>query len=101
MATNILSVPFKRTKPVPLGEGLKDFISTTLDQHPEQFKEDLLTIDKLRADIIPLDVHPSTLDRLVRYHSQLLALSAKLPIDVYLQFSVNNRWVSSLHGIQV
>ena len=84
MATNILSIPFRRTKPVPLIETLKSFISTTLDQHPEQFKDGLLALDRLRADIITLDIHPSSLERLLKYHGQLIALSSKLPIDVSL-----------------
>lgn len=82
MATNILSVPFRRTRPIPLSQKLKEFISTTLDQHPEQFKDDLETLDQLRADIVTLDVHPGSLERLVVYHSHLLALSTKVPIDV-------------------
>src|SRR5579859_6762548 len=49
MATNILSIPFRRTKPAPLIETLRSFISTTLDQHPEQFRDDLLALDRLRA----------------------------------------------------
>ena len=65
-----------------LGEGLKQFISTTLDQHPEQFRDDLDNLDKLRADIVVLDVHASSLERLLQYHAQLLALSTKLPVDV-------------------
>lgn len=83
MNTNILSVPFKRTKPVRLADLLKSFISNALDQHPEQFKEDLSALDKLRAEIVTLDVHPNTLDRLLQYHQQLVALSAKLPLDVF------------------
>jgi len=84
MATNILSVPFRRTRSVPLGDGLKEFISTALDQHPEQFRDDFAAIDKLRADIAILDVHTSSLERLLRYHAHLLALSTKLPVDVSL-----------------
>jgi len=83
MNTNILSVPFKRTKPVRLADLLKSFISNALDQHPEQFKEDLSALDKLRAEIVTLDVHPNTLDRLLQYHQQLVALSGKLPLDVF------------------
>jgi hypothetical protein len=85
MSTNILSIPFRRTKPVPFDDKLNEFISSTLDQHPEQFRDDLAALNKLRADIITLDVHPSSLERLVRYHAQLLALSTKLPIDVQLR----------------
>ena len=84
MATNILSVPLKRTRAAPLAERLAGFISSALDQHPEQFKDDLAVLDKLRSDIVATDVHPSSLERLVAYHAQLLALSAKLPVDVSL-----------------
>jgi programmed cell death 6-interacting protein len=84
MATNILSIPFRKTKQLPIAELLKTFISSTLDQHPEQFKEDLITLDKLRTDIVTLDVHPSSLERLIKYHGHLLTLSNKLPVDVYL-----------------
>ena len=83
MATNILSVPFRRTKPIPFAEKLSEFISSALDQHPEQFRDDLATLNKLRADIVTLDIHPSSLERLVRYHAQLIALSTKLPVDVH------------------
>jgi len=82
MATNILSVPFKRTRAVPLLEKLTAFISTALDQHPEQFKDDLAALDRLRADVVVMDVHSGCLERLVAYHAQLLALAAKLPVDV-------------------
>jgi hypothetical protein len=102
MTTNILSIPFRRTRPVPLAENLKVFISETLDQHPEQFKDDLVALDKLRTDIITLDVHPSSLERLIQYHSQLLALSNKLPLDVpsvHIQADVRSE--SSLRGSQV
>lgn len=85
MATNILSVPFKRTRAVPLLERLTLFISSALDQHPEQFKDDLAALDRLRADIVVMDVHTGTLERLIAYHAQLLALAAKLPVDVLLQ----------------
>jgi programmed cell death 6-interacting protein len=82
MATNILSIPFRKTKQLAIAELLKTFISSTLDQHPEQFKDDLSAFDKLRGDIVTLDVHPSCLERLTRYHAQLLTLSSKLPLDV-------------------
>ena len=87
MTNNILSIPFRRTKPVPFAEKLTEFISSTLDQHPEQFRDDLAALNKLRADIVTLDVHSSSLERLIRYHAQLLALSTKLPVDVHLHSS--------------
>ena len=85
MATNILSVPFRRTRSVALGDGLEEFISTSLDQHPEQFREDLTALEKLRADIVILDVHQTSLERLTAYHAQLLALADKLPVDVFIR----------------
>jgi programmed cell death 6-interacting protein len=82
MSTNILSVPFRRTKPIPLPEKLSEFISSALDQHPEQFRDDIAELAKLRAEIVLIDIHPSSLERLVHYHAQLLAVSTKLPVDV-------------------
>jgi hypothetical protein len=102
MATNILAVPFRRTRAVALGEGLKEFIQTTLDQHPEQFRDDSAAIDKLRADSTVLDVHPNSLDRLLQYHGQLVALSSKLPVDVFQCVCVLiTRWGSISRGTQV
>lgn len=86
MSTNILSVPFRRTIPIPFGEKLSEFISSTLDQHPEQFRVDIAELTKLRAETVALDIHPSSVERLVRYHAQLLALSTKLPVDVYSNY---------------
>ena len=82
MTTNIRFVPFRRTTSVPLGPKLTEFVSSALDQHPEQFKDDLDALDKLRADIVALDASRGCLERLVRYHAQLLSLSGKLAIDV-------------------
>jgi hypothetical protein len=102
MATNILSIPFRKTKQLPVAELLKTFISTTLDQHPEQFKDDLATLDKLRADIVTLDVHPGSLERLLRYHGHLLTLSNNLPVDVPPSVSpLTSRLASPLPGIPV
>lgn len=102
MATNILSIPFRKTTQLSVAELLKTFISTTLDQHPEQFKDDLATLDKLRADIVKLDVHQSSLERLVQYHGHLLTLSNKLPVDVPRSVSsLTSRLASHLPGIPV
>ena len=95
MATNILSVPFRRTRPVLLAEQLSTFISTALDQHPEQFRDDLSTLAKARTDILALDIHTTSLHRLLTYHSYLSSLATKLPLDVGVEFT----WYPSLSPV--
>ena len=95
MATNILSVPFRRTRPVPLTEQLSSFISSSLDQHPQQFHDDLSTLSKSRTDILTLDIHTTSLDRLLLYHSYLSSLATKLPLDVGVEFT----WYPSLSPV--
>ena len=104
MASNILAVPFKRTKNISLVDGLKDIISNSLGQSAEQFQDELVTLDKLRADIVTLDVHPSSLERLIKYHRELLSISSKLPVDVNkrsFMMLIDVRLESHLLGIQV
>jgi programmed cell death 6-interacting protein len=84
MSTNILAIPLKRTISTSLSEPLKEFISTFLGQNSEQFHDDLVKLDKLRADIVHVDVHPESLERLVLYYTQLQTIREKLPNDVGL-----------------
>ncbi|KAF2490964.1 BRO1-domain-containing protein [Lophium mytilinum] len=88
MASNILFLPFRRTHSVSLSEAIKQYISTKYDQHPDMFKEDLETIDKLRSTAAHAqDAHNSNIPKLQAYAAQLVFLGGKFPIDIGVDFS--------------
>lgn len=79
----MLHLPFRRSHPVSLGDALKQYISSKYDQHPDMFAEDLLVVDRLRADAVHVqEPHASGVSRLVAYAAQLKWMGAKFPIDV-------------------
>ena len=81
--SNILPIPFRRTHAVSLSDALKQYISNKYDQHPDMFKYDLVTIDRLRADaVISLEAHTSGIKKLAAYAAQLVWIGGKFPIDV-------------------
>ena len=83
MASNILSLPFRRTHAVSLSETLKQYISDKYDQHPDMFRHDLETIDRLRSDAVTsLEAHVSGIKKLSAYAAQLVWIGGKFPIDV-------------------
>jgi programmed cell death 6-interacting protein len=80
--SNIVYVPLRGTVQTALGAGLTAFVSSALGQHPEQFREGLAALEHLRAEIVGIGVHVASLQALIRYHAELVALDRKLPIDV-------------------
>lgn len=81
--SNILFLPFRRTHSISLSTAIKQYISTKYDQHPDMFKDDLETIDKLRADAVnSLEPHVSGIKKLSSYAAQLVWIGGKFPIDV-------------------
>lgn len=82
-SSNILDIPFRKGLPVSLSEAIKQYISSKYDQHPDMFKADLASIDRLRTDAINvLEPHVSGLQKLGKYAAQLEWIGGKFPIDV-------------------
>ncbi|KAF2127355.1 BRO1-domain-containing protein [Dothidotthia symphoricarpi CBS 119687] len=87
MASNILFLPFRRSHTVNLTEAIKQYISSKYDQHPDMFKSDLETIEKLRSTAVHAqDPHPSNIPKLQQYAAQLVWLSGKFPVDIGVEF---------------
>ncbi|KAF9973737.1 pH-response regulator protein palA/rim20 [Actinomortierella ambigua] len=92
-ASNILHVDFKKTDNVAMTKSLSDYISTSYAEHPDAYQDDFRVLDELRADIVNLEPHQNALNRLLKYHAQLVFMSSKFPIDTGIEFPwaiVNN-----------
>lgn len=82
-ASNILQIPFRRSRALSLSDAITQYVSTKYDQHPDMFAEDLMIIDRLRNEAIHVqEPHVSGISRLVTYAAQLKWLGGKFPIDV-------------------
>lgn len=67
MATNMLTVPLRRTEPLQLNSALRSYIEQSYDQHPDMFKRDIASLEELRASILDLDIRSSSLVSLKKY----------------------------------
>ncbi|KAL1302117.1 hypothetical protein AAFC00_002552 [Neodothiora populina] len=87
MASNLLQLPFRRTHNVAVSGALKQYISSKYDQHPDMFKNDLESIDRLRhAAVHALEPHASGVRKLQAYAAQLVWMGGKFPVDVGVEF---------------
>ncbi|KZM25104.1 hypothetical protein ST47_g3737 [Ascochyta rabiei] len=87
MDSNILFLPFRKSHSVNLTEAIKQYISSKYDQHPDMFKPDLETIEKLRSTAVHAqEPHPSNIPKLQQYAAQLVWLSGKFPVDIGVEF---------------
>ncbi|KAI1296940.1 pH-response regulator protein palA/rim20, partial [Mortierella claussenii] len=84
--SNLLAIDFKRTEPLSMTKSLSDYISTSYAEHPDAYQDDFRVLDELRADIINLEPHQNALNRLLKYHAQLVFISSKFPIDTGIEF---------------
>ncbi|CZS90214.1 probable pH-response regulator palA protein [Rhynchosporium agropyri] len=88
MASNIISLPFRKTNSVSLSEAIKQYISSKYDQHPDMFKEDLEVIDALRRDAVFVrEPHISGIKKISAYAGQLAWMGGKFPIDIGVDFT--------------
>ncbi|KAI9848211.1 MAG: pH-response regulator protein palA/rim20 [Sclerophora amabilis] len=88
MASNILSLPFRRTHPISLSAAIKSYISSKYDQHPDMFTHDLDIIEMLRSDAIHVrEPHASGIRKLAAYAAQLVWIGGKFPIDIGVDFT--------------
>ncbi|KAF9181542.1 pH-response regulator protein palA/rim20 [Haplosporangium sp. Z 767] len=84
--SNILAIDFKRTEPLSMTKSLSDYILTSYAEHPDTYQDDFRVLDELRADIVNLEPHQNALNRLLKYHAQLVFISSKFPIDTGIEF---------------
>ncbi|KAG0342357.1 pH-response regulator protein palA/rim20 [Podila horticola] len=79
--SNILAVEFKKTEQLSMTKSLSEYISTSYAEHPDTYQDDFRVLDELRADIVSLEPHQNALNRLLKYHAQLVFIGSKFPID--------------------
>ncbi|KAF9171702.1 pH-response regulator protein palA/rim20 [Mortierella sp. AD010] len=84
--SNLLAIDFKKTEPLSMTKSLSDYISTSYAEHPDAYQDDFRVLDELRADIVNLEPHQNALNRLLKYHAQLVFISSKFPIDTGIDF---------------
>lgn len=78
MSSNLLFVPYRKTKRIEFSKELRDIISKEYYQTATVFEADLQEIDTLRNDTIDLEVSPQDLALLKRYVILFLILENKL-----------------------
>ncbi|KAF9396360.1 pH-response regulator protein palA/rim20 [Podila verticillata] len=79
--SNILAVEFKKSEQLSMTKSLSEYISTSYAEHPDTYQDDFRVLDELRADIVSLEPHQNALNRLLKYHAQLVFIGSKFPID--------------------
>ncbi|KAJ3182011.1 pH-response regulator protein palA/rim20 [Geranomyces variabilis] len=79
-STNMLPVEFKRPDRLSLAP-IKDFIATSYAEDPDVYIDDFRSLEALRGDVAVPDVHPASLNKLLKYYGQLIYLSSKFPMD--------------------
>lgn len=85
MAASFLCVPLKKSSDVDLSKPLRTYISSTFktsDDGSTESDEAVSEFNKLRSKAVmqPLDKHESSLDVLMRYYDQMVAIENKLPL---------------------
>lgn len=78
MSSNLLFVPYRKTKRIEFSKELRDIISKEYYQTATVFEADLQEIDTLRNDTIDLEVSPQDLALLKRYVALSSLLENKL-----------------------
>lgn len=78
MSSNLLFVPYRKTKRIEFSKELRDIISKEYYQTATVFEADLQEIDTLRNDTIDLEVSPQDLALLKRYVVLFSILENKL-----------------------
>ncbi|KFH63495.1 hypothetical protein MVEG_10904 [Podila verticillata NRRL 6337] len=84
--SNILAVEFKKSEQLSMTKSLSEYISTSYAEHPDTYQDDFRVLDELRADIVSLEPHQNALNRLLKYHAQLVFIGSKFPIDTGIEF---------------
>ncbi|KAF9046965.1 BRO1-domain-containing protein [Hymenopellis radicata] len=84
---NLLTVPLKKTYVVDVKEPTRNYLEAHTDAHPEAFKADLNQWQQLRKDTVDVSVHVNAVEKLLKYHAQLLSIHTKLPADIGLEIS--------------
>ncbi|KAF9937896.1 pH-response regulator protein palA/rim20 [Modicella reniformis] len=84
--SNLLAINFKRTEPLSMTQGLSDCMLKVYGEPSDKYADDLRIFDELRADVVNLEPHQNVLDRLIKYHAQLVFISSRFPIDTGIDF---------------
>lgn len=80
--TEMLSIPFKSTQKRSFLEPFRSYISTTFEENPDTYQDDILALDSLRslATQHP-EAHDESANNLLRYYFQLGYTGSKFKIE--------------------
>lgn len=76
----MLKIPFKRAEPVAFQRALKDAITTTFEEDPASYQQDLEALETLRLAVQDPQVHEASLQTHLVYYAQLSFLESKFNI---------------------
>ncbi|KIY65859.1 BRO1-domain-containing protein [Cylindrobasidium torrendii FP15055 ss-10] len=85
--SNLISIPFKKSYSIDVKEPARRYLEEHTSFHPDAFKADLNQWQVLRDSTVNVPVHVQSIEKLTRYHAQLVAVLTKLPADIGLDIS--------------
>ena len=77
----MMAFELKKTEHVSLIEPLKHYITTHYGEKASSVSSDLSSLQKLREEILNLDIHQVCLHKLLKYYGQLVYIGSKFPIN--------------------
>jgi programmed cell death 6-interacting protein len=87
-SSTVLALPFKETKTASFA-CLKDFISTSYNQDPEDYADDFRSLDNLRLSVSFPEAHEESALIHLKYYAQLVYLEQKF---VFSQMEIYFTW---------
>ncbi|KAI5122282.1 hypothetical protein M0805_002362 [Coniferiporia weirii] len=83
--SNQLSIPFKKTRTIPIRQAVRSYIlASHPDTHPEAFKWDIERWEQMRKDAANEAAHVSRTQVVIKYYAQLTFVLTKMPVDIGL-----------------
>lgn len=90
----MLVVPYKKPSDVNLADPVKKFISQTYTTNLDDYMKSADSLQALRNEALFKTSGKEKLNKMLRYHDQLVAIEAKIPINE-VQVRVPFKWTDA------